>query len=67
MCEPTREGRCDCIGARIICLCGVCQKCGRTTNGRTTNNSELTKGCDKCWQIHACKGECRCYCHRVYE
>lgn len=32
MCEPTREGICDCYEGtdyRINCLCGICGKCGR--------------------------------------
>lgn len=32
MCEPTREGICDCYDDKdysIHCLCGVCGKCGR--------------------------------------
>lgn len=30
MCEPVDDEVCQCIGtARIICACGICQKCGR--------------------------------------
>lgn len=29
MCESWDDGVCECSGNKLVCSCGICQKCGR--------------------------------------
>jgi hypothetical protein len=40
MCEPIDDEVCQCKGARIICACGICQKCGRSITRRVIKNEK---------------------------
>lgn len=43
MCEPTRKGICDCRGAVITCLCGICVKCGRSIERKNKNETDVVQ------------------------
>ncbi len=41
MCEPIKEGTCECKGKiQLICGCGICQLCGKRVKNTMVKKNE---------------------------